>query len=494
MSDHTPKKPASRLEAVFSAPTPEVDFNKLARYVAGTSRSAEERAEVERQAAGSPAVAAAVGLDERVPPPVPPPASPGFGWRGALLSLLVLVCSAVIHRAVSEFNVSDGLSALDSLAAARNQQWRWGLIIGGALAVVGLVVFAAVSAGYRRLGRLRYALPVGLFLFAVVVLLSIRSVSAEVRDTRGRLDQMFLSHQWVAYESPRLRPKEGVFPTVDEIREELRVLRERGGFDALITFSSDGGALAEVPRIAKEEFGFKAVIQGISLPEWRDAAGNRADTEAIFRQQLKQLGLEGDAPRNSPPNAYVDAYCVGHNVSNRVSIERLAGWIAEVRAKSGKPVGTTTPLYSLLGPQNQAVREIGDFYFPDVNGGWSVGTTPQSALSQLRQDLYRVGELTDKPVLLKMISYPSAGRECTPEAQLEFFRGVSTFVVPPRGVYLSVFAGFDLPWKTPPDFDVTEQHVGLFAVDLEAGALEKRYKSKPALAVLRGGFLVQNRP
>jgi hypothetical protein len=472
-----PSRP--RLEELFGLAAPSVDYDLLARYAEDKEGcTPEERDEVEQQIALNPDLAVAVGVAD---PPSPRPASspPAKSrWAEFVLSALVVVLSAVLHRLASEVSVPDSLAWLDARAAFELRLREWGWLIGGMLVCVG-----AVLAALGRLLRWRVILPLGLVVFAGFVLASVQQAAGEIRATRARLDQLFLSHQWVAYESPKLDPKQGKFPSEADIRAELDVLHKQGGFDALITFGSDG-TLAAAPRIAKTECGFRAVVQGIYIPEVQDAAGNPADPDGALRRQLDHL-LE-ETP-DGVPDDYVDAYCVGHNVSNRVPIQALAGWMAEVRRRTRKPVTTTAPLHFYLGPQSQRFRQLGDFYFPDVNGGWStvIGATPDQALSQLRQDLYRVGELTDKPVLLKMISYPSGGRGLMPDHQLEFFRGVSTFVRPPRGCYLSVFSGFDLPWKKPPEFDPTEEHAGLFSADL---------KPKPAVGVLRNGFLVQNRP
>jgi hypothetical protein len=486
-----------RLDGVFAPSAPAVDYNLLARYAADSEAcTPQERAEVRRLAANDPDIAVAAGLREPdLPPPVPvadPPRS-GFRWYDLVLSAFVMIASAVIsavvHRAVSEVHTPSGLSVLDSLTATENRLWLWGWYIGGGLAFVGFV--GGVLAMVGRLRQWRVAIPGGLLVFAGFaggllvfagfVAWSLNRAAAETQEVRGRLDGLFLNHQWVTYESPKYDPIAKTFPTAADIRTELTALREQGGFDAIITFNSDG-ILAEVPRIAKAECGIRAVVQGIYLAEGKDENGHPLDPEASFERQLGLLTRDAPGGR---PNDYVDAYVLGHNVSNRIPIETLAGWMARLRRETGRPVSTTAPLQFYLGEGNRPFRNISDYYVPDVVGGWSVGETPGQCLSELRQTLLQVGELADKPVLLKMISFPSGGRGLKPDKQVEFFRGVSGFIRPSRGVYLSVFSGFDLPWKRPPLFDPTEEHVGLFTADL---------KPKPAVELLKNGSLIQNRP
>ncbi len=162
--------------------------------------------------------------------------------------------------------------------------------------------------------------------------------------------------------------------------------------------------------------------------------------------------------------------------------------MAELRRATGKPVTTTAPMASYLGDHGEPLRKLGDWYFPDCPGFWHLGATPQEMFREARQSVMHATELPrDRPVLLKMISFPAGGLPgLTEEAQAEFFTAICRDLYLPPGVYVSFYSAFDLPWQS----DLThwsrpQRYVGLFTKDGEP---------RQAAAVVRKGFPVQNRP
>jgi hypothetical protein len=278
----------------------------------------------------------------------------------------------------------------------------------------------------------------------------------------------------VAYEPPGYDPHTNKIPDKAELRKDLVRLhdaKEGGGFDGLITFGA-GGDLAEIPRLAKE-VGFQAVIMGIYI--LRDEAG-------------KPVKPVDQMERAYEVREWVDGYCLGHNTSTQLDTHALADWMAELRSRTGKPVTTTAPLVNYLDERGRHLREIGDWYFPDLVGSWPFGTlSPVEVLRETKANLQLVAALPrNKPVLLKMISYPSGGAPgYTEEAQAAFFTGICRNLYLPSGVYVSVFSAYDLPWKRgDKDFSPQEEFVGLFTAQGEP---------KKAAAVLRLGFPIRSR-
>jgi exo-beta-1,3-glucanase (GH17 family) len=365
----------------------------------------------------------------------------------------------------------------DSELAALN----WWALVQGQLFVSGIVLGFLIALGAYGLQRAGWVsrtrcVPVASLAMSVL-LLFLSSGGAEVKKSmiRNDLNAFFLGHRWVTYEPPSYDPinAKDKMPSLEAMQEDLRRLhdsKEGGGFDGLITFHAIG-TMAEIPRLAKE-IGFTAVIMGIHVEKGEDGRPVEP-TDQIDR-----------AIRAAP---WVDAYCLGHNTPYQLDLNTLAGWMARLRRATGKPVTTTLPLNNYLGERGKKVREMGDFYFVDVHGSWHDKATPGEILKELNNDLIYVTQLPrDKPVLLKMISYPSSGGEgLTEENQARFFKGVCTNLYLPPGVGISVFSGYDLPWKGSPYFSESEAHTGLFKAD---------GTPKKAVEVLRNGFPIQDRP
>jgi hypothetical protein len=296
---------------------------------------------------------------------------------------------------------------------------------------------------------------------------------------RADLNAMFVGHRWVAYDPPGYNPYPGEerMPTPEEMERELRLLcdeKSGTGFDALITFKAMG-TMAQIPELAKK-VGFRKVIMGVWVPFKK----GKLDKEALDEQIKAAVKAK----------KFVDGYCLGHNVPGEIKIETLKEWMADLRRKTGKPVSTTARLVNYLGERGKELREIGDWYFPDVRGSWVRGVPPEKLMEELEQAVRDVTTLPpDRPVLLKMISCPAKGSRYTPEIQADFYRWVQRedFFLPP-GVFLSYYNGFDIPWMRHdkhPEWSPGQQYVGFFTADGEP---------RPSVAVVREGFPIQRRP
>lgn len=452
---------------------PEIDDELLAKYLADPDGcSEEERAQVEA-AKRHPHVAEMFetfkgpSLLHGAPPPTPATTPHGGDWIKAVAGVLLMwLLEWLLLRNYS----STTLAMLDSWKQLQREA-LYG--IGGLLVALPLLGYLLKALGWVRRRRVFNSLALGVSLLGVLTLLGYAEF--QKRTTTRALNDMFLQRRWITYEPPQFDPEKGQMPTEEDMERDLALLhssdKDGGRFDGVITFSARG-TLAKIPEIAKR-VGFRSVILGIYIP--KDQAGMPIKPEEQF-----QAAIEA--------RAHVDAYCLGHNPPHQLDLATLAEWVAELRrATGGKPVTTTAPLSHYVGARGKELRQIGDFYFPDVAGPWQTGATPLQVLEQLRQSLILVTELPyDKPCLLKMISYPSGGRPgMTEEAQAEFFRGLTQTVRPPSGVYVSVFNSFDLSWKRPPLFDLTEEYVGLYTKD---------GKPKLALKIVREDFPVQTRP
>ncbi len=237
--------------------------------------------------------------------------------------------------------------------------------------------------------------------------------------------------KWIAYEPVEWDPERLNNVNINNIRIELDILLENK-FDGLITFSS-AKKLSEIPRIAREA-GFKGVIMGIidieDYTEIRNAIG---------------------------ASSYADALCVSHMFTDYGFGEReLLKTIHFLKDETGLPITTSLSPngYKAFPRLTNAI----DWLFPDVHCNWYRIATATDIFNQTK--LY-INEITDlqnlyrnKPVLLKMISFPSEEvKNASTEEQYRFFRLLVEYAESsmdfPERVYASYFSAFDLQWKTP---------------------------------------------
>jgi exo-beta-1,3-glucanase (GH17 family) len=271
------------------------------------------------------------------------------------------------------------------------------------------------------------------------------------------LERVFMESHWIGYTPTEFDPDIGLYPDESSIEADLRTLAS-GPFRGVITFGSYNTG-AKIPEIARR-VGLRGVIMGVYDP-----------------RSLEELQLAIAA------SDFVDGYCVGHMGlhEGRYNQADLLGAIRQVRAGTEKPVSTTESLDSLLSHE-QLVDSV-DWLFPDVHHYWHEGSTPELAFAELSEILETLESRAnrgrrDKTVVLKMISYPSAGAPgLTPENQAGFFSRVwsrlRNAVNNRAQVYLSFFAAFDNSWKIP------ERRWG--AGELSTGLYDITRAPKPAV-------------
>lgn len=269
---------------------------------------------------------------------------------------------------------------------------------------------------------------------------------------------------WIAYDPTGHNDREKKFPSDPEIMEDLRVLHDCG-FSGIVTFGSEG-TLWRIPELAKKE-GFNGVIMGIADPT----------KEEEIAQALEC-------------SMWVDSYCVGHNTLSRrydkkiYNGDQLVEVIRRVRKTTGKPVTTTEFVSEMqLYP---SVWSACDWLFPDIHAYWHDGAMPPDAAVQKTVDFAKEAmdvssEFSNKPFMLKMISFPSGGAEqLSQKSQSDFYQKLynryQNDADAPRGSGQVFFSAFDVEWKTGPDWEPTERHLGIF---------DKNRNPKPAAEFFR---------
>jgi len=288
---------------------------------------------------------------------------------------------------------------------------------------------------------------------SVVQILRAHEHRARVERPRP-LARKFATLRWIAYEPIEFDPYIGCHGTEAKIRHELTVLHQ-SGFNGLITFDSDG-LCSKIPQWAKEA-GFEGVIMG--LKEVGDGKEACAELSGALRARR-----------------YVDGYCVGHMFTRGgCSPEDVLGCMRLLSKQTKKPVSTT------LRPSGYEtyprIARAVDWFFPDVHADWYVEADAQRVLDQTkrlieRMDEFRRNEYPQKPILLKMVSFPSAGvGGASEDEQNRFHRLMRGYVEGspdyPEPTYVSYFSAFDIAWKTQKrGWQPGETNVGLFHRDL----------------------------
>jgi exo-beta-1,3-glucanase (GH17 family) len=241
--------------------------------------------------------------------------------------------------------------------------------------------------------------------------------------------------RWIAYEPQYFSPYSTRQPTLNSIDQELGWIRD-AGYEGIITFSSNG-ILSRIPKSAKSKG--LSVIMGVWSPT------DRVEIRTALSQRK-----------------YVDAYAVGHNGlhDGRYSYHELIRTIEYMRFHAQRPISTTEPITTYF--TNSRLRTVGDWLFPDAHipikdapsNGQLYHADPQrdaEELIKIASDLIgHIGEQPSQPVLLKMVSYPTAGiPDASPGAQAVFFSSVLDSLrdgdLP--GVQISLYGAFDPKWK-----------------------------------------------
>jgi hypothetical protein len=403
--------------------------------------------------------------------------------EGLALALATFI-PGLLNRDVSYRGAdSASLSLLDHYRAVQSGLVHNGLWV--AIGIVGLAVAAAAIArlrGLRTVTRVACAALAGLLVISAAVY-----ANAEVhrRATMTAMNKVFLDHKWVSYDSPSFHPEKHKDVTMEEMTRELKPLHDQANFDGLVTFNIS----PDVAEVAAAQH-FKAVVLGVYVekpennPEkWED------DTDKSIRRAIRHH-------RDHPQNIIV-GYIVGHNASNAIPLDKLAAWMQELRSATGKPVTSTFQLANYQGPRGEKIRELGDFYAPDIQEPFQHDPTPHAMVLHVRSVLSLLMQLPEKPIMMQMVCYPAFPPDRDPKTvpnmtekdQADFYTELTRDVFLPPGIQLAVFAGLNVSWKGSDEhkdeFAPSEEFVGLFTKD---------GKPKQAVEVLKKAWSVNNRP
>lgn len=281
--------------------------------------------------------------------------------------------------------------------------------------------------------------------FAIVVAVNMIIVSGGLLflswppDNSPIFIQKISSLCWIGYAPSQFDPRNQFYPSIEDIKADLTVLK-KNGFNGVITFGAEK-SLRQIPKVAKE-IGFEGVIMGI----W-DPASDEEIESAITAKQ------------------YVDGYCVGHmGLNKNYGLKTLKSTITKIKKHTQKQVTTSEGIdaYTTKSP----LIQLSDWIFPDSRIYWQneKDTHPRRIYSALLKGYERLVGLSDKPVLLKIVGYPTKGfAKVTENQQVDLFKLLlKNAGHPSERLRFAYFEAFDQPWKT---WHSVEAHWGVFNND-----------------------------
>jgi exo-beta-1,3-glucanase (GH17 family) len=272
----------------------------------------------------------------------------------------------------------------------------------------------------------------------IIILSSFRSKLIP-SDSNLIFIQKLSSLCWIGYAPSRFNPRKQIYPSIESIKADLHILK-KAGFNGVITFGAEK-SLDQIPEVAKE-IGFEGVIMGIWAPD------SHEEVESAI------------AAKN-----YVDGYCVGHmGLNKNYNLEILKTAMAKIKKRTQLPVTTTEGIDVYYN--ESPLIQLSDWIFPDSRIYWQNENIDhlKQLYKTLLKDYERLIGLSEKPVLLKIVGFPTMGSgKASEKNQAELFKLLLQNAGHPyERLRFAYFEAFDQPWKT---WHTVEAHWGVFKND-----------------------------
>lgn len=290
---------------------------------------------------------------------------------------------------------------------------------------------------------------------------------------------MFGDHQAICYSGYRegQSPDAGVFPSIEEISEDLRILAR--GWNKLRLYDSGPHAERVLEAIRQEGLQFQVLLGsylfgevdnpacpwgGIHGPETLAAHRRHNDAEIQRTIELAKA-YPGIVTSLSAGNESTVDWS-GH----LVPVERVVEVARTLKAETGLAVTFCDNHVPWMDKLEPLVPEL-DFISIHSYPVWEYRSI-EEAIAVTDADYRRVSDrYPGVPVAITEAGWTtrSNGRGIEPhnaslEHQVRYYEALSNWSEE-HGVLTYVFEAFDEPWKGSPDPDEPEKHWGLFTVD-----------------------------
>ena len=287
-------------------------------------------------------------------------------------------------------------------------------------------------------------------------------------------------------------PLEGVYPSYNEIREDLLILARHWRY--LRLYDCGPHAVTVLDVIRREGLHFKVMLGldmaaemsnphcpwGADFSDATLAANRRQNREEITRA----IGLA---------NRYEDivfSVSVGNEATvewtdHMVPVERLVSHVRSLKACIRQPVTFCENYVPWTYKLEPLAAEL-DFISVHTYPAWEYRTV-DDALAYTRQNYLSVAEhYPGKPVVITEAGWTTAsnGRGIEPwnaseELQRHYYRELIEWTAREK-IMTFVFEAFDEPWKGSPDPLEPEKHWGLFTVDRQPKLVMQELYSRPS--------------
>ena len=272
-------------------------------------------------------------------------------------------------------------------------------------------------------------------------------------------------------------PITGVYPSYDEIREDLLILAKNWRYLRLYDCSPHAETVLDVIR--NEGLHFKVML-GLDMAaemsnphcpwgaEFSDEtldANRRANGKEVHRL----IALANENPDT------VFSVSVGNEASvewtdHMVPVDSLIGYVREVKREIKQPV-TFCENYVPWTYKLEPLAEVLDFIAVHTYPAWEYRSI-HDALEYTKQNYHSVVDhYPDKPVIITEAGWTTAanGRGIDPhnaseELQAQYYEELLEWTTSEE-ILTFVFEAFDEPWKGSPDPLEPEKHWGLFNLD-----------------------------
>ena len=271
-------------------------------------------------------------------------------------------------------------------------------------------------------------------------------------------------------------PRERIFPTYEEIREDLRILARNWEYLRLY----DSGPHAEtVLRVIRDERLNLRVMLGLDLAaessnpqcpwgaNFSDAvlsANRRANAEELQRL----IGLSNEF------NDIVFSVSAGNEATvdwtdHMVPVETIIRYVDVLKRAVRQPI-TFCENYVPWSRKLKPLAEMLDFIAVHSYPAWEYRSI-DDALEFTKQNYYSVVDhYPDKPVIITEAGWTTAANGCgiephnaSEELQASYYEQLLNWTTREE-ILTFVFEAFDEPWKGSPDPLEPEKHWGLFNV------------------------------
>ena len=272
-------------------------------------------------------------------------------------------------------------------------------------------------------------------------------------------------------------PREGVYPSHEQVKEDLIILQNHWQYLRLYDCGPHAQIVLDV--IEQEKLNIKLMLGA-------DIGAEQTNPGCPWGAQFSEEELEKNTQANEDQidkliafaNAYpniISAVSIGNEASvdwtdHLVPVERLVGYAKHVKAHIDQPV-TFCENYVPWCQKLQPLGEVLDFISIHTYPAWEYQTI-DTALAYTIQNYQSVANAyPDKQIVITEAGWTTSsngrGIECwnaSPELQSTYYQQLLNWSIENQ-VVTFFFEAFDEPWKGSPDENEPEKHWGMFYVD-----------------------------